>query len=126
MNVALKHNRLPKNPCFQVENTDSAIEESAGISHIEIMNTLSGFDHVCLDFCLDFSHTFGRGTQRRRNLLRIYPFLAAIVRGTMLKYTTSIFRNSAFLGLLLYLALGSNGTPSYKLQYYSIKMSQKL
>ena len=77
-------------------------------------------------FAWTFVRTFGHGAQRRRNPLRIYPFLAAIVLDTILKYTTSIFRNSAFLGMLLDLALGSNDIPSYKLQYYSIKLTRKL
>jgi len=68
-----KHSGLPRGRCFQGENIGSNLEENVGINKTTELSIV----HWAIMMCtfLIFAHTFSRGMQTRRNLLRI--FLAA-------------------------------------------------
>ena len=70
MNAVLKHSGLPRSR-FQIENTGSKLEENIGIRQIMELSIVNWTIMMCTS--LIFTHTFGHGTQTRRNLLRIFP-----------------------------------------------------
>ena len=69
MYAVLKHSGFPRRRCFQIENTGSQLEENTGISQITELSIVNWAIMMCTS--LIFAHTFGNGTQTRRNLLRI-------------------------------------------------------
>ena len=73
MIAVLKHIGFPRFCCFQIKNTGSKLEENVGIIQIMEISIVNWAIIMCT--FLIFAHTFGHGTQTRRNLLRI--FLAA-------------------------------------------------
>ena len=68
--AVLKHSTLPRSCCFQVKNTGSKLEENIGISQVMELSKVNWAIIMCA--FLIFAHTFGHGTQIRRNLPRIF------------------------------------------------------
>ena len=60
----------PRSRCFQIANTGSKLEESTGISQRPELSIVNWAFMMCTS--LIFAHTFGHGTQTRKNLLRIF------------------------------------------------------
>ena len=73
MMAVLKRSGFPRSRCFQIENTGSKLDKNLGISQIRKLSIVNWAIMMCT-FSI-FAHTFGHGTQTRRNLMRI--FLAA-------------------------------------------------
>ena len=70
MIVVLKHSGFPRSCCFQIENTVSKLEENIEIKQITELSIVNWVIIMCA--FLIFAHTFGHGTQAKRNLLRIF------------------------------------------------------
>ena len=70
MNAVLKHSGFARSLCFQVKNTGSKLEENTGIRQITELSIVNWAIMMYTFFI--FAHTFGQGTQTRRNPKRIF------------------------------------------------------
>ena len=66
MNAVLKQSDFPRSRCFHIENTGSKFKENTGISQIPELSIVNWA--IIMRNFLIFAHTFGHGTQTRRNL----------------------------------------------------------